>query len=184
MGGSQQRFTLAELRDKPVPPAGTKPEYVNAYAYVSTINPEQAMYYMAAPDGTNKKVVQEGDKYFCEATQKTHDSFIRRYVMRSEVMDHTGRLIVNVFNDQAEQILGCTADELAAAKEKGTAFDSILRDAALGEPFTFRIMCKPEEYNGQTRLRYAVQNLKPVDYVQQSAWLAAEIGKMIPVKSE
>ena len=45
-------------------------------------------------------------------------------------------------------------------------------------------MCKPEEYNGQTRLRYAVQNLKPVDYVQQSAWLAAEIGKMIPVKSE
>ncbi len=101
--------------------------------------------------------------------------------MRSEVTDHTGRLIVNVFNDQAEQILGCTADELAASKEKGTgtAYDSILRDAAL-KPYTFRVMCKPEEYNGQTRLRYAVQNLKPADFAQQSAWLLAEIEKLLP----
>lgn len=179
-GASQQRVTLQDLREKTVPPVGTKPEYVNTFAYISDIKADQNLYYMAAPDGSNKKVTEENGRYYCEGTQKYYDTFIRRYVMRCEVMDHTGSLIFNVFNDQAETILGCTADAISGPKEKGErAYDLTLKNALL-VPYTFRVMCKPEEYNNQTRLRYAAQNLKPINPVEQSAFLIGAIEKMLP----
>ena len=181
-GKSQQRVTLRELKEKPVPPVGTKPEYVNAWAYISAIQPDQTLYYRAAPDGSNKKVVEEGGRYYCEGTQKHYDNFIRRYVMRSEVMDHTGKLMFNIFNDQAEVILGCTADEIAETKEKGDPMYDLTLKNALLVPYTFRVMCKPEEYNNETRLRYAVQNLKKVNFVEQSTFLLGEIAKLLPAK--
>ena len=178
-----RRVTLQELRDKPVPVVGTKPEYVNVWAYVSAIQPDQTLYYMAAPDGTNKKVVQEGDRYYSEGTGKHYDTFIRRYVMRCEVMDHTGRLTLNVFNNQAEAILGCTADAISQSKESGDrAYDVTLKNALL-VPFTFRVMCKPEEYNNQTRLRFAAQSLKQVSFVEQSTYLLGEIDRLLPQDS-
>ena len=55
-GANSDRVALRDLREKPVPAMGTKPEYVNVWAYVSAIQPDQTLYYMAAPDGSNKKV--------------------------------------------------------------------------------------------------------------------------------
>ncbi|QDZ17528.1 replication protein A [Chloropicon primus] len=182
LGGAANntRVTLQDLREKPVPAVGTKPEYVNTWAYVSNIQPDQTLYYMAAPDGSNKKVVAEGDRYYSEGTGKHYDSFIRRYVMRCEVMDHTGNLTFNVFNDQAEVILGCKADEIAESKEsKDAAYDVTLKNALL-VPYTFRVACKPEEYNNQTRLRFAAQSLKPLNFVEQSTYLIGQIDNLLP----
>jgi replication factor A1 len=45
-------------------------------------------------------------------------------------MGHIMQLCLQVFNDQAEALLGCTADELAAAKEGDPArFAAVLRAA-------------------------------------------------------
>ena len=99
--------------------------------------------------------------------------------MRCEVMDHTGNLTFNVFNDQAEVILGCTADAISKSKESGDrAYDVTLKNALL-VPYTFRVMCRPEEYNNQTRLRFAAQSLKPVNFVEQSAFLIERIEKLL-----
>ena len=178
-GSSNKRVTLKELKDKPVPPVGSKAEYVNVLAYIGNIMPDQTMYYMSAPDGSNRKVIPSGSTYFSEATQKHYDSFVRRYVMRGQIMDHTGQIMVNVFNDQAEVILGCTADELAELKEKSEPdlqkrYDNILRYAAF-KPYNLRVMCKVEEYQDVPRLKFAVQNLKPLHFVEQSAWLLENI---------
>eukprot|EP00216_Chloropicon_sp_CCMP2111_P004539 CAMPEP_0198245974 /NCGR_PEP_ID=MMETSP1446-20131203/43943_1 /TAXON_ID=1461542 ORGANISM="Unidentified sp, Strain CCMP2111" /NCGR_SAMPLE_ID=MMETSP1446 /ASSEMBLY_ACC=CAM_ASM_001112 /LENGTH=424 /DNA_ID=CAMNT_0043930229 /DNA_START=161 /DNA_END=1435 /DNA_ORIENTATION=- len=172
--GSKMRETVKELRGKPAV-VGNKAEYVNLFGYVSLIPPDQTMYYMAAPDGSNKKVVEENGRYFCESTQKYYDSFNRRYVMRCQLMDYTGTLTANVFNDQAEAMLNCSADEIAAYKEKGDPlYEHTLKNAQL-VPYMFRVMCKPEEYNNQTRMRYAVQSLKPFDFVEQSKYLLQKI---------
>ena len=48
--------------------------------------------------------------------------------MRCEVMDHTGS--TNVFNDQAEEILGCTADG-SHSKSGDKAYDITLKNALL-----------------------------------------------------
>lgn len=179
--GNRVRLTLQELREKPVPALGTK-EYFNTWAYISNIQPDQTLYYMAAPDGTNKKVVQEGDRYYCEGTQKHYDNFIRRYVMRSEVMDHTGKLTFNVFNDQAETLLGCTADEIAEHKEKGDPrYDLTLKNALL-VPYSFRVMCKAEEYNNEVRVRYAVSRVNKVQFVEESTRLVSQIKDLLQVQ--
>jgi replication factor A1 len=179
-GGSRVRVTLQELREKPVPAVGAK-EYFNTWAYISNIQPDQTLYYMAAPDGSNKKVVQEGEKYYCEGTQTTHDTFIRRYVMRSEVMDHTGKLIFNVFNDQAETLLGCTADEIAENKEKGDPLYDLTLKNALLVPYSFRVMCKAEEYNNEVRVRYAVSRCSKVNFVEESTRLVTQINELLKV---
>ena len=167
-------------RQSPVPAVGTKAEYVNTYAYVSAIQPDQTLYYMAAPDGTNKKVVAEGDRYYSEGTGKHYDNFVRRYVMRCEVMDHTGKCTFNVFNDQAEEILGCTADEISASKESGDkAYDITLKNALL-VPYVFRVRCHAEEYNNEARMRFAAARIEKVDYVKQSQWLINQISTLLP----
>ena len=179
-GAGAQRQTVQSLREKPVPAVGTKAEYVNTYAYVSAIQPDQTLYYMAAPDGTNKKVVAEGDRYYSEGTGKHYDNFVRRYVMRCEVMDHTGKCTFNVFNDQAEEILGCTADEISASKESGDkAYDITLKNALL-VPYVFRVRCHAEEYNNEARMRFAAARIEKVDYVKQSQWLINQISTLLP----
>ena len=134
-------------------------------------------------DGTNKKVVAEGDRYYSEGTGKHYDNFVRRYVMRCEVMDHTGKCTFNVFNDQAEEILGCTADEISASKESGDkAYDITLKNALL-VPYVFRVRCHAEEYNNEARMRFAAARIEKVDYVKQSQWLINQILSIV-VSSE
>lgn len=44
---------------------------------------------------------------------------VRRYIFSARVMDESGELTLQVFNEQAEQLLGIKADELAEIRESG-----------------------------------------------------------------
>ena len=63
------------------------------------------------------QVVEKDGKYWCEHDNKAYDSMQRRYVMNMQVTDFTGQQHVNVFNDQAERILGHSADVIGVYKE-------------------------------------------------------------------
>ena len=59
------------------------------------------MYYPACPEaGNNKKLVQQGDGWFCEANGTTYDEPEWRYIFSFNAMDHSGCSWVTAFNDQ------------------------------------------------------------------------------------
>ncbi len=176
--GNDVAVPLKELLARPMPEVGN-PEYANVWGYVSNVPDDQALYYMAAPDGTNKKVVDEGGRYYCEATQKHFDTFLRRYIMRAQVIDHSGSCTMNFFNDGGETVLGATGDELAALREtKDGKFEAALK-ARQFLPYTFRIKCTQEEYQGKVKMRYTVMRVNPVNFADQAKNLVVRIKEML-----
>lgn len=55
-------------------------------------------------------------KYIEVGTGEVVDDMRRRYILNAQVMDFTNTTFVNIFNEQAEEILGMGADELNAVK--------------------------------------------------------------------
>ena len=125
--------------------ADDAPIYASLNCIVTQIPEEQTLYYQANP-ANNKKVcpcaaslripqgpptqchpcdpltfplqVEKNDsgKYTEVGTGEMVDDMRRRYILNAQVMDFTNSTFVNIFNEQAEDMLGMRADELDTIK--------------------------------------------------------------------
>lgn len=175
---ANSREDLKTIQPTVVPSPDEKAQYHNAVVTVALIFGGQNFYYMAHPE-TNRKVVEQNGAYYCEYDGKTCQTMRRRYVMQAKVADHSGEATISIFNDQAERLLGMTADELAAIKEDGSEeanakLDALLKQACWTE-WQARVMTKSREYNGDVKLRINCQDLVPVDYQKESGLLLQRI---------
>lgn len=101
---------------------------------MAAINPDQNLYYLACPEN-NRKVEEQGPgQFYCDYDGKTYPSAVRRYIMSARLTDGSGELPVQVFNDQAEVLLGKSADDLHELRESDPArFKALLKDATWTE---------------------------------------------------
>ncbi|KAH9322348.1 hypothetical protein KI387_016987, partial [Taxus chinensis] len=140
-----------------------KPAYFNLRVYISFIKPDQAMWYRACKT-CNRKVTEEiGSGYWCEGCQKHEDESSLRYILVVKASDSSGEAWLSVFSEQAEQILGHTADELAAIKSEEAdekAFQMELKKA-MWVPHVFRVSVAKTEYMNETRQRITVRSHSP-----------------------
>ncbi|OIT04976.1 PREDICTED: replication protein A 70 kDa DNA-binding subunit B [Nicotiana attenuata] len=156
-----------------------KPVFFSIKAYISFIKPDQTMWYRACK-ACNKKVTDAfGSGYWCEGCQKNDAECSLRYIMALKVSDASGEAWLSAFNEQAEKILGCSADELDKLKsEEGeTAYQMKLKEATW-VPHLFRVSVAPQEYNSEKRQRITVRAVAPVDYAAESKYLLEEMSKM------
>ncbi|GAB4813811.1 hypothetical protein N2152v2_000857 [Parachlorella kessleri] len=162
----QQRSTLQSVRDAAPASADDKPSYSTVTAAFVQIDTKQ-LYYMACPEN-NRKVVEADGGYLCEYDGKVYPTMTRRYILGAKLADESGELYVQVFNDQAEVLLGSKADDLAQVREhESTRFAAVMRERVWQE-YVLRVKAQAQEYNGETRVRYAVADIKPVNYAQES----------------
>ena len=112
-------------------------------------------WYAACPEeGNNKKVIERPDgTWFCEGTQKEYAATEYRFILSIKVVDETGAQWLTLFNDQAKQLLGHSADDLQALREGDTnAYDQIIRQACWSDA-SYRLRVKAETYNEEQRLK-------------------------------
>uniref|UniRef100_A0A2N9HEW6 Replication protein A subunit n=1 Tax=Fagus sylvatica TaxID=28930 RepID=A0A2N9HEW6_FAGSY len=130
-----------------------KPVFFSIRGYISSIKPDQTMWYRACKT-CNKKVTEAlGAGYWCEGCQKNDEECSLRYIMVVRVSDASSEALVSLFNDDAEKIVGCSADELDKLKSQN-------------------------EYNNEKRQRITVRAVAPVDFAAESRFLLEEISKM------
>ncbi|XWS47924.1 hypothetical protein CRYUN_Cryun13aG0027900 [Craigia yunnanensis] len=157
-----------------------KPAFFSIKAFVSLIRPEQAMWYHACKT-CNKKVTEAlGSGYWCEGCQKNNEECSLRYIMVSKISDASGEAWVSAFNEEAEKIVGCSADELDKLKSEGgeiNAYQQKLREATW-VPHLFRVSVTQNEYNNEKRQRITVRAVAPIDFAEESRFLLEEIKKM------
>ena len=88
-----------------------------------------------------------------------------------------------MFNDQAEQLLGVTADELAKMLPNGempegdppAQFEDVFSRANF-QSLASTLRCNVEQYgDGEARLKVTVQRMKTIDWAEESAALIAAI---------
>ena len=174
--GSAPSATFADVQPETLAAADAKPEWATLCGCVVHIAPDAALYYTACPEeGCNKKVVQDGAGWLCEASGKRFDACKRRYILRFKAADATGSGWVNAFDDQARLVFGCSADELHTLKEAGdTRYARALREAQW-RPWVMKVKTKTEEYNGEARRRITAVSLSTPDFSAQCKQLLAAI---------
>ncbi|RAL39141.1 hypothetical protein DM860_011627 [Cuscuta australis] len=156
-----------------------KPVFFRVKATVSFIKPDQAMWYRACKT-CNKKVTDAlGNGYWCESCQKNDDECVLRYIMVMKVSDASGEAWMSVFNDQAEQILRHTANELDRLKSQDgeSAYMEKLKEATWVS-YIFQVSVAVQEYNSEKKQRITVRGAAPVDYAEESKYLFEEMAKM------
>ncbi|TYI35669.1 hypothetical protein ES332_A03G091800v1 [Gossypium tomentosum] len=157
-----------------------KPAFFSIKAFVSLIRPEQAMWYRACKT-CNKKVTEAvGSGYWCEGCQKNDEECNLRYIMVSKISDTRGEAWVSAFNEQAEKIVGCSADELDKLKSEQGDIDGYQKKLkeATWVPHLFKVSVTQNEYNNEKRQRITVRAVAPINFAEESRFLLEEIKKM------
>ncbi|CAH1442944.1 unnamed protein product [Lactuca virosa] len=172
------RVTLDQITSNPSL-GEEKPVFYSTRASMSLIKPDQTMWYRACK--TCKKKVTEaiGSGFWCEGCQKNEDNCSLKYILAAKFSDVSGGAWFSVFNDEAEKIIGCSADELDSLKSQGDGSDYQLQlKKATWVPLLFRVSVQPREYNNEKRQRITVRSVAPVDFAAESKFLLEEISSI------
>jgi len=171
-GGSSELKTIAQMKQEAA--MSTNATYFTVKLTVALFGKEHNVYYPACSK-CNKKVNQVGDVWRCEHCDANYDTPDYRYILSCNASDHTGSQWINSFDDVAKQLLGIDAKTLNEQRDE-PAYDAVF-DEAVFKSYKFRIRAKQETYQDDTRLKYVVHRIFPMDYVQDTANLIEEINK-------
>ncbi|UJR37326.1 hypothetical protein I4U23_030034 [Adineta vaga] len=151
---------------------GDKPDYVSVKAINTLIKKDTAVYMMCPEDRCSKKVVDENNGlYRCEKCNKTYNNFKWSYMVSAEISDSTGAQWMTVFRNEAEILLGVTAEE----------FDIVRK--AMNHERIFKLRAKADQYNDERRIRFTCVSISDMDWPSHGRRLIDEIKQMEPVQN-
>ncbi|KAJ3331210.1 Replication factor A protein 1, partial [Kappamyces sp. JEL0680] len=166
--------TIAQVGEEGLGMDG-KPAYFSLQAHVSHIKQENAWYAACPTEGCNKKVTEMDRGWRCEKCDMSFPAPKMRFILAFSVSDYTGQMWLQAFNDQAQLLLGCSADDMAAIKDTNPAAYEAVFANALGALVDFKVRAKVESYQDEQKLRCAAANLAFVDFSKAANDLVALI---------
>lgn len=158
---------------------GDKPDYFTTKATVMVLKKDNCMYTACPSENCNKKVVDQGNGMWrCEKCNREFPNHKWRMILQGNLADFSGQQWVTSFQESAEALLDIKADELGELRSNDEVkFDQVFQKCLFKE-YIFKLRSKVEVYNEESRLKSAVVNVAPVDYVQYGKYLVGEIGKL------
>ena len=120
-------------------------------------------------------------QYYCDKCQGTYPEPVRRWIFSGVVEDASSSTWVSFFNEQAEALLDCTADQCYRASANDGNLDADTYDSVfakvLFKEFIFKCKVKNEFHNDENRTKTSVVSISPVDYAKESNELLEAIAK-------
>ncbi|KAM0687753.1 60S acidic ribosomal protein P1 [Conglomerata obtusa] len=166
------------IRDSKLYSLGEIKENENRWAtFLGTIMflAEDNLYYDACCE-CNKKVTNEDGVFRCERCNKIFDTCIQKYLIKMQVGDFTNQIYVTCFDDCGKGLFNFSAMELKEMREESSQVQSLVK-GVLFKDFLIKINMKKEDYNGELRSKYTIQNLEEVDYIKESKKLLSIINE-------
>ncbi|KAI1928164.1 Replication factor A protein 1 [Ophidiomyces ophidiicola] len=172
-GSRQDPFkTIAQIRDEQLG-MSEKPDYFFLKATVIFVKQDSMCYPACLQEGCNKKVIQlDSGQWLCEHCEKSHTKPEYRYILSTNVADHTGQLWLNCFDDVGRSIIGMTADSLMELKENDDKAASETVLDANCQTWNFKCRAKLDTYQNQQRVRYQVLTATPINYSVEASKIA------------
>lgn len=172
-----QRITIATAQNENLG-RSEKGDFFSVKAAISFLKVDNFAYPACSNEGCNKKVIEQSDgTWRCEKCDTNNQAPDYRYMLTMSILDETGRLWVTMFNDQAKQLLGVDANQLIAMKnnqDDQNLFTETTQNIQMNQ-YDFRIRAREDNYNNQSRIRYTVANLHPLNYKAEADYLAQEL---------
>uniref|UniRef100_A0A1B6MN54 Replication protein A subunit n=1 Tax=Graphocephala atropunctata TaxID=36148 RepID=A0A1B6MN54_9HEMI len=164
--------------------AGDKPDYFSVMATMLHIRTDRCLYKACPSEGCNKKVIDQNTGYFrCEKCNREFDSFKWRFLFSAQIADWTGAQWVNVFHDQAIEMLGVTPEEVARKQETEGNITECFANANFQE-FLFKLRAKVETYNDESRMKMSIVTAKKPDIKDHCRKLIASIKEMAGINTD
>ncbi|CEP24825.1 unnamed protein product [Cyberlindnera jadinii] len=159
---------------------GDKPAFFSIKASVNFVKTDNFSYPACSSEGCNKKVIEQHDgTWRCEKCDINHAVPLYRYILTVSVLDQSGQLWLTMFEDQAKQFLGVSANDLVKFKEEeNDKFVQIVSAVQMKE-FEFRIRARQDNYNGQVRIRYNAVSINTIDYSAEAVYLVDKFDKLL-----
>ncbi|KIO34314.1 hypothetical protein M407DRAFT_16849 [Tulasnella calospora MUT 4182] len=157
-------ITLTTVKDSGIG-QGDNPDYFACRATIIFVKPDSVMYTACPADKCNKKVTEEPNgEWRCEKCDRNYSEPDVRYLMTIHVADHTNQLWLQAFNDVGQTILGMTAKQLYQTEQDDHTAAQGIVERAHSKIFNFSCRAKADTWNDQTRIRYGINRVWPLDY--------------------
>ena len=173
-------ITFKEAADLELGHRGTDMYVIKAT--VNMIRIENALYKSCPSEGCKKKLIdQANDMYRCEKCDKEYPNFRYRLLASLSLADWTNNQWATAFNEEAEKILGATAQELGELQENDNdAYLEKFGDATF-KSFIFKIRIKLETFSDEKRLKATCAAVSPIDYKTYNNHLITQIKELAEI---
>jgi replication factor A1 len=159
---------------------GDKPEYFDIKASVNFVKTDNFSYPACSSEGCNRKVIEQHDgTWRCEKCDINHAVPLYRYILTVSVLDQSGQLWITMFEDQAKQFLGISANDLVKYRDEDNNKFTHIVSAVQMKEYEFRIRARQDNYNGQVRIRYNATSISKIDFGSEAEYLVSKFDKLI-----
>ncbi|KAH9966521.1 replication factor-A protein 1 [Russula dissimulans] len=150
-----------------------KADFFSMRATIMHIKTDNMMYPACPTAQCNKKVIESHDGWRCEKCDRSYEKPEYRYIIQAATGDHSGQLWLSGFNDVGITLFGMTGDELRSLQEENEAKANRIILAATCNGYNFSCRASQQTFNDQSRVRYGIQKMQPLDYHAESGALLA-----------
>jgi len=174
-------MTIGEVKSSQIGMSNEKGDYYSTLATTVQFQKDRALYTACTQTGydgkgCNKKVQDQGNgTYRCEKCNVDMDNFNWRLIMRFSIADATDNQWVQTFHDQAEQILGISAQELGTMQTNDPEGYNRVFDNATFKMFNFRLRANPDNYNDEVKVRHSVVGAEQVNFDNYKKMMTKEL---------
>jgi len=89
-------------------------DIVSLKVSITHLHHDRKPWYSACPTkGCNKKVIEISGIFHCSKCCRDFQDCVQRYILSCVCSDYTGQLTLTLYNEQAEKLLGHTANQLS-----------------------------------------------------------------------
>uniref|UniRef100_A0A0D9VLR4 Replication protein A subunit n=1 Tax=Leersia perrieri TaxID=77586 RepID=A0A0D9VLR4_9ORYZ len=172
---NEVRKTVAQIKDEGLG-MGDKPDWVTVKASVIFFKNE-SFCYTSCPnmigDRQCSKKVTKGitGNWTCDRCNKEFEECDYRYLLQLQIQDHSGTTWVTAFQEAGQELLGCSARELNALKEREDPRFADTMLACLFQDYLLRLKIKEESYGDERRVKNTVVKVDKVDPSGESKFL-------------
>jgi len=140
------------------------------------IRHENCLYKACPTPECNKKVIDNNDgTYRCEKCNRSYQNFKYRLLCSMNVGDWSGNQWISMFSDEAEKVVGMTAQDAGELMENDpNGFTEAMEKVHFKE-FILKCRAKMESYNDEQRLKTVAVRVDPVNYEDYNAHLIKSI---------
>jgi len=180
--------TFKEARDakKGVPPEGItedeRKQYKGEWITVSGIvpfikvDPEREPWYKSQPNGAKKVELNENSGKWVDKDNTAHDTYDCRWLLRLKFADYTQAEWCSAFDKAAREITGIGAKEMEETyKNSFEEAEKFFRDRQFTE-WEASMMMKEEFYNDAYSMKFRINSVKELDYVEDTKRMMKDIG--------
>lgn len=186
MDGFNDRKVIADIKGQQLGENNEKGDFLTFKGHFTFLkkDKEGGAWYTACPNADEPcrnrcKINQTTDgSWHCDRCNGTYPNCNRKWIFSGTVGDSTSNTWVSIFDEQAQQLLGRTADEMFGHYETNQElYDSVFAKAAFSE-WVFKCRVKKEMVNDEYRTKVQVMRMEKVDYAAECRDMIAAMERM------